>query len=134
MDITLPGLYSIEVTVPCSTTSQEIEVYPDTDCFVVDVHNEIYVPNVFSPDGDGINDVFAMSFGSDLQVTAMTGSIFDRWGNLVYSSEAIPFQWDGLYANDEVLPGVYVYHIKCTYLEGSVERKEVFVGDVTIIR
>ena len=98
------------------------------------MHNDIYIPNVFSPNDDGINDVFAMSFGSDLEVTAMTGSIFDRWGNLVYSSEAIPFQWDGLYANDEVLPGVYVYHIKCTYLEGSVEREEVFAGDVTLVK
>ena len=134
VEITAPGNYNVEVTVPCSTSTQEVEVYPDTDCFVIDVHTQVYIPNVFSPDGDGINDVFAMSFGSDLEVTAMTGSIFDRWGNLVYSSEAIPFQWDGLYANDEVLPGVYVYHIKCTYLEGSIEKEEVFAGDVTVVR
>ena len=134
VDITLPGLYSIEVTVPCSTTSQEIEVYPDTDCFVVDVHNEIYVPNVFSPDGDGINDVFAMSFGSDLQVTAMTGAIFDRWGNLVYGSDAISFEWDGFFADEAMMPGVYAYLIRCTYLEGSVEKERVFKGDVTIVR
>ncbi|HSF88181.1 MAG TPA: gliding motility-associated C-terminal domain-containing protein, partial [Saprospiraceae bacterium] len=134
IEITAPGLYSVEVTVPCSTTSHEVDVYPGTDCFVVDINNEIYIPNVFSPNDDGINDQFAVSFGSDLVVTAMTGSIFDRWGNLVYSSEEIPFQWDGLFAGEEVLPGVYVYHIKCVYLEGSEEKEKVYAGDVTVVR
>ncbi len=134
IQILTPGVYTIDVGTTCSMASLEVDVLPGVDCIEPDVHNDIYIPNVFSPNDDGINDVFAMSFGSDLQVTAMTGSIFDRWGNLMYSSEAIPFQWDGLYANDEVLPGVYVYHIKCTYLEGSVEREEVFAGDVTLVK
>ena len=120
--------------MPCSTSAQEVEVYPDTDCFVIDVHTQIYIPNVFSPDGDGINDFFALSFGSDLQVTAMTGSIFDRWGNLVYGSDAIPFEWNGFFADEAMMPGVYAYLIRCTYLEGSVEKERVFAGDVTIVR
>ena len=78
--------------------------------------------------------VIALSFGSDLQVTAMTGSIFDRWGNLVYSSDEIPFEWNGFFADEVMMPGVYAYLIRCTYLEGSVERERVFAGDVTVVR
>ena len=112
----------------------DVDVFPGTDCIEADVHNDIYIPNIFSPNGDGINDKFALSFGSDMQVTAMTGSIFDRWGNLVYSSDKIPFEWDGFLADEVMMPGVYAYLIRCTYLVGSLEREEVFVGDVTLVR
>ncbi|MBK9104539.1 MAG: gliding motility-associated C-terminal domain-containing protein [Saprospiraceae bacterium] len=83
IQVSSPGLYSIDVSTPCSTASQNIDVVPGTDCVVPDVHNDIAIPNVFSPNSDGINDIFSLSFGADLQVTAMEGSIFDRWGNLV---------------------------------------------------
>ncbi len=133
IQIVTPGVYTIDVATPCSIVSMDVDVFVG-DCIEPDVHNEIYIPNVFSPNDDGINDVFALSFGSDLQVTAMTGSIFDRWGNLVYSSEAIPFHWNGLFADELLMPGVYVYLIRCTYLQGSIEREEVFAGDVTLVR
>ena len=133
IQIVTPGVYTIDVATPCSMMAMEVEVYVG-DCIEPDVHNEIYIPNVFSPNDDGINDLFFLSFGSDIQVTAMTGSIFDRWGNLVYSSEVSPFQWDGLFADEVLMPGVYVYLIKCSYLVGGVERTEVFAGDVTLVR
>ena len=98
------------------------------------VYNNIYVPNVFSPNDDGINDVFSVSVGSDLQVTSMHGSIYDRWGNLVYSDEAIPFIWDGYFAEEIVMPGVYVYRIKVKYIDQGVETEVVLAGDVTLVR
>jgi len=134
IQILTPGLYTIDVATPCNVVSMDVDVYPGTDCVEPDVHNEIYIPNVFSPNDDGINDVFALSFGSDLQVTAMSGSIFDRWCNLVFSSEENPFQWDGHFAEELLLPGVYVYLIKCTYINGSLVKDKVFSGDVTILK
>jgi len=133
IQIVTPGVYTIDVAAPCSIVTMDVDVYVG-DCTEPDVHNEIYIPNVFSPNDDGINDVFALSFGSDLQVTAMSGSIFDRWGNLVFSSEEIPFQWNGLFAEEQLMPGVYVYVIRCAYLLGSEEKEEVFSGDVTLVR
>ena len=41
---------------------------------------------------------------------------------------------DGIFANEEALPGVYVYLIKYTYMDGSVEKEEVLSGDVTLVR
>ena len=112
----------------------DVDVFPGTDCIEPEVHNNIYIPNIFSPNDDGINDKFALSFGSDLQVTAMTGSIFDRWGNLVYSSDEIPFEWDGFLADEVMMPGVYVYRITCTYIAGNTNIEKVFAGDVTLVR
>ena len=134
IQIVTPGVYTIEVGTTCNMVSTGVEIIPGVDCIESDVHNDIYIPNIFSPNDDGINDMFALSFGSDLQVTAMTGSIFDRWGNLVYSSDEIPFEWDGFFADEVMMPGMYAYLIRCTYLEESVERERVFAGDVTLVR
>lgn len=134
LQVTSPGLYSIEVTTLCSTVSQEVDVFPGTDCFVPEVHAGIHIPNVFSPDGDGINDVFSVSFGSDLEVTSMAGTIFDRWGNLVYGSKENPFNWDGFFNDEPVMPGVYVYIMQVEYLLGGISRQETFYGDVTVVR
>lgn len=133
IQIVTPGVYTIDVATPCSMVTMDVDIYVG-DCIEPDVNNEIYIPNVFSPNDDGINDKFALSFGSDLIVTAMTGSIFDRWGNLVYSSDLIPFEWDGFFADEAMMPGVYAYLIRCTYMDGSIEREKVFAGDVTIVR
>jgi gliding motility-associated-like protein len=134
LHITTPGVYSIDVSTLCSTVSQVIEVIPSDDCSLFEVHTEIHIPNIFSPTGDGINDLFAMSFGPDIELTSMHGTIFDRWGNMVFNSEALPFTWDGYFKNERVMPGVYVYRIECKYLADGVPREEVFVGDVTVIR
>jgi len=128
------GQYSVDVTTPCSIVSQDVEVVPGDDCIVPEFHKDIYVPNVFSPNGDGINDEFRLSFGSDLQVLSMDGTIYDRWGNLAYHSDAINFVWDGNFAEESVMPGVYVYTVKVKYTDGNAEREEVLAGDVTLLR
>ncbi|MBL0008015.1 MAG: gliding motility-associated C-terminal domain-containing protein [Saprospiraceae bacterium] len=133
IEISSPGLYTIELAVLCKTISQVVEVYPDLNCSEA-LGDNIYIPNIFSPDANGVNDIFSIGFGSDLQVISLEGSIFDRWGNLVFASNQIPFQWDGFFASEEALPGVYVYLIKYKYLDGSVEKEEVLSGDVTVVR
>ena len=132
--ITMPGLYSVEVSTLCSSTLQTIDVLPATDCDIKEVHTEIHIPNVFSPNGDNINDLFGISFGPDIEVLSMDGTIYDRWGNVVFNSEAIPFTWDGYYKNERVMPGVFVYRIEVQYSAAGEPREEVFTGDVTVIR
>ncbi|MBK8831388.1 MAG: gliding motility-associated C-terminal domain-containing protein [Saprospiraceae bacterium] len=134
LQVTTPGLYSIEVTTPCSTVSQEVDVFPGTDCVVPEVNDGFYLPNVFSPNGDGINDVFSVSVGSDLDVTSMVGTIYDRWGNRVHGSTENPFNWDGFFNDELVLPGAYVFVIQIEYLLGGTSRQETLYGDVTVVR
>ncbi|MDX1408784.1 MAG: gliding motility-associated C-terminal domain-containing protein, partial [Saprospiraceae bacterium] len=92
----------------------------------------LYIPNVFSPNGDQINDWFTVY--TQGQIEQLT--IFDRWGNLVFERRGFAggnptLGWDGRMGNKEVAPGVYVYvaHI----LQPSLE-KLLIAGDVTLIR
>ncbi len=93
-----------------------------------------HIPNVFSPNGDGNNDIFFIlpGNGASNQVASMT--IFDRWGNQLYRKEnyvtAINEGWDGTFQGQELNPGVYVYVIEI--LEG--ETIKPFYGDITIVK
>ena len=133
IQITSPGQYAIDVSTLCNVASQNVDIIPGVDCMIPKIYNNIYIPNVFSPNDDGINDVFAMSFGSDLQITSMHGSIYDRWGNLVYSAEVIPFIWDGYFTDETMMAGVYVYTITVKYADQGKEIETVLAGDVTLV-
>ncbi len=132
--ITEPDLYEVVVSTQCQVASTQVDVYPGDDCIVEEVQADIFIPNVFSPNQDGVNDEFVVFFGPDLNVIAMQGNIYDRWGNLVYSSDEIPFSWNGFFKEKIVQPGVYVYTIKIITLENNTEQESFFAGDVTVIR
>jgi gliding motility-associated-like protein len=134
IDISAPGIYSVDVSTLCNLVSEEIEILPGTDCYVPKHYKEMYIPNVFSPNDDGINDLFTISFGQDLEVTKMQGSIFDRWGNLVFSTEAIPFSWNGKMNEEDVLPGVYVLVLSWEFNENGRVKTDFAHRDVTVLR
>jgi len=100
----------------------------------VDKTTYVYVPNVFSPNGDGINDVFEIT-SNYLDMTVNQFMIYDRWGNTVYSqqnkqlSDLLP--WNGLFGDSEVSNGVYVYLLELTTKEGEPIIK---AGDITLIK
>jgi gliding motility-associated-like protein len=130
-EATAPGTYQVEIISACSSVTGDFELIPAANC---DVSDGVYIPNVFSPNGDGINDIFTVFPGSDITVTAMQGKIFDRWGNLVFASEAIPFEWNGFFNNEALQPGVFAYVIHVKYMINGREVDEVFAGDVTLVR
>lgn len=73
--------------------------------------SEAYLPNVFTPNNDGINDTYGISNPYALQ-DLISFEIFDRWGSRVFAT-ADPFQrWDGTYQNKEVNPGVMQYKVR----------------------
>ena len=90
----------------------------------------LYVPNVFSPNGDGIND--ELSVASVKLLDLVRFSVFDRWGSVVYSSDDFGFQWNGTY-NGTVLPsGVYTYlaTVICPIDQTPISK----YGTITIVR
>ncbi len=89
---------------------------------------EIAIPNIFSPNGDDINDVFRISSSCDL--IGFQAEIYDRWGKLVFRSRDPKVIWDGRGAQ----PGVYVYHInyKVETLQGLIERTDY--GTLTVMK
>ncbi|MCG8328318.1 MAG: gliding motility-associated C-terminal domain-containing protein [Chitinophagales bacterium] len=100
---------------------------------VIIPEREIYLPNVFSPNGDGRNDVFKPFSGEDYIISMFR--VFDRWGGLLYEEEGATLAsvegWDGTSQGLDVMPGVYLYVIEIEYEEGDTE---VISGDVTLIR
>ena len=99
--------------------------------FTVTVHPQncqIFMPNVFSPNGDGKNDLYRIPAGTKIDLKEF--SIFDRFGNKIYSSANNNAAWDGKF-NGAVCPAdVYVYLI-----EGFSSGKNVRIrGAVTLVR
>ena len=77
----------------------------------------IYIPNTFTPNGDGENDGFIYrGFGIDASTTKFF--IFDRWGLLIYYTEdGTP--WDGMYKNEIAMQDSYVYKFICNDVLGK---------------
>lgn len=128
--VTQPGTYSVEVKTPCYSAGDEVTVI-EADC---DEEAGIYIPNVFSPNGDGINDEFRVEVGSDVEVLSMEGAIYDRWGDLVFSAAMNPFTWDGRMGETRMNPAVYVYVIRVRWLRSGTEELSTFAGSVTLMR
>jgi gliding motility-associated-like protein len=125
------GHYMVEVGAPCVTSSHEFEIESAPDCIPFP---EFYIPNAFSPNGDNINDIFSISTLDQLDILSMEGSIFDRWGNVLFNSTGIPFTWDGTFNKTELMSGVYVYFIKISFKVNEIVYDKTFTGDVTLIR
>ena len=109
----------------------ETKIVVREDSSIID---DIYAPNVFSPNGDGINDRFTFfSRLPDVYVYELT--IMDRWGELVYHVNDIDLNtfpgWDGTLRDKMLNPGVFVYFARVKLSDGQEVR---LVGDVTLLK
>jgi gliding motility-associated-like protein len=101
----------------------------------VAVDRSLYIPTIFSPNGDQINDQFIITMGPFVE-EVQEFSIYDRWGNLVFSEFNLQpddpaLSWDG-HAHDRLLnPGVYLYKLQLKFKDG---KELVKFGDVTLMR
>ena len=86
---------------------------------------KIYVPNAFTPNGDGINDFFEIIGEGYECLKSLT--IYDRWGNIVFKTNSLPLKWDGTRNGKPAGEGVYVYVIEA--ITGDKR-----AGTVTLIR
>jgi len=90
---------------------------------------DIYVPNIFSPNGDNNNDIWSVFSTPNIQITACI--VYDRWGNLVYTTTGDLPEWDGKFKGINTEQGVHVYMIR--YLD-SDGKQQIKLGDITLIR
>jgi gliding motility-associated-like protein len=81
-----------------------------------------------------LNDLFSIEFNAEANIEAMSGTIYDRWGSVIYDSQSNPFTWNGTRNNESLNPGVYVYVINVTYRRGVAVKEEVLIGDVTVVK
>jgi gliding motility-associated-like protein len=95
---------------------------------IVDNNLEVYIPNSFSPNGDGNNDVFTI-YGQGIKAVEL--DIFNRWGEKIYESNSQFAGWDGTYKGVLQNPGVYVYNVRITFLDNRTKER---TGSITILR
>ena len=114
--------YSVTVTYNghCTTTA--------TAKVNVNGHAQPFIPNAFTPNGDGNNDVF-MVFGEGIRNVELR--VFNRWGEKVYESNNQFAGWDGTYKGQLQNTNVFVYEVTATYLDGKTIDKS---GTVTLVR
>ena len=91
----------------------------------------LYMPNAFTPNGDGMNDTFKPVTDCELDYNFQ---IFNRWGRVVFTSEDIQAGWDGLINNQEAPPGQYSYVIFYAVLINDRQVEETFRGTFRLIR
>ncbi|MFM2191978.1 MAG: hypothetical protein RLZZ118_935, partial [Bacteroidota bacterium] len=94
----------------------------------IGIISQLVIPNAFSPNGDGINDEFAIQLPPH---TNFHLRIFNRWGNEIFTSTAIQNKWNGKYKNVDVPMETYFYTL--TWVDAkNVEHIEN--GELTVVR
>ncbi|MBK7810316.1 MAG: gliding motility-associated C-terminal domain-containing protein [Saprospiraceae bacterium] len=127
---------------PIQDTNYKLRLLDENGCeiilevkFKVNLVGDIFVPNVFSPNGDQINDRITV-WGSQAFTTIDIFRIYSRWGELVFENSNFPVNddqsgWDGRFNSTLLSPGVFVFYLKAKRLDGvSVELQ----GDISLIR
>jgi gliding motility-associated-like protein len=97
--------------------------------------SHIALPNAFSPNGDGLNDVFYVIAGKDVKQVKQF-QVFNRWGQKMFErtngkTNDISFGWNGYYNGQLVAQGTYVYQIVIELLTGELE---IHKGNISVIR
>ncbi len=100
-----------------------IRIYVDTRC------PELFVPNVFSPNNDGVNDKLQV-YGTKC-VKEFKMVIFDRWGEKVFETDDANATWDGTYNGKDMSGATFVYYIKGLYKD---DRPIDLKGNFTIVK
>ena len=112
-------------------TNMETDNTDVSESFVIQIaESELKIPNAFSPNGDGINDVFKVTYKSLVKFEA---TVFNRWGQKMYHWGLVNIDdgWDGTAHGKQVPEGVYFIVVKAVGADGVVYNHR---GDINILR
>jgi len=101
----------------------------------LDKPRDVYIPNIFSPNSDGNNDIFFLQGKSEV-VKVNRLLISNRWGEIIFDAKDFELNnptkgWDGRLNGKDLNPGVFIYHVEVEYIDGEVV---LMKGDVTLMR
>lgn len=116
-------------TYVLTASSPEGCVAKDSITISVFKGSTVFVPNAFTPNGDGKNDVFRPSLNGIKKLNYF--NVYNRWGELVFSTSDKNFSWDGKWKGQPMSAGSYVWILKAVDLEGKFYQLR---GTVTLIR
>jgi gliding motility-associated-like protein len=139
-DSNISSINSQSPTVaPKTTTTYSVAAVDSNNCSVsgsinvtvtANTQNDFIMPTAFSPNGDGVNDLFKAILRNGATVTMF--HIYNRWGELIYDKDRDNSDgWEGLYKNVAQPIGVYVYFISVKSVSGKVVTQE---GNLTLLR
>lgn len=125
-----PGTYQLQVSSACETLLQSVAVAAEDDT----ERSYVFIPNVFSPNHDGINDVFRAFFANEASVDDFLLRVYDRWGNMIYETTDYQSGWEGPFRDKAMDSAVFAYYIKASVF-ACHEPLEIFkYGDVTVVK
>lgn len=109
-------------------TSDQVVIY-------VDERGRIYVPSAFSPNGDGVNDIFRLYGDAAVQEVELL-QVYDRWGTLLYTAHMYApndplVGWDGTYKGQMLDPAVFVFYARVRLINGDTK---LLKGGITLMR
>lgn len=118
---------------PQTSTLYTISLTDTNGCKAVDqvlviVDGSLYVPNTFTPDGDGVNDVF---FASGLEIDDFELLVFNRWGEQIWKGDNLRASWNGTYSGVQSPIDTYVWKIEYSEISGE---KHKLIGHVNLVR
>ncbi len=128
---------------PTETTTYTIIIADSSGCtamasieIFVQFNETVYIPNVFSPNGDGVNDSFYV-YGDEKQIGLIrVFQVYSRWGELMFEAENLEPNspttgWKGFFNGEKMNAGVYMYKAQVVFTNGRIEE---YIGDVTLVR
>ena len=124
-----PGIYELTVINTCG------EFVFTTQVAVEDCSCRIYIPSVFTPNADGVNDQLEIFLGCDYDYQVRQFTVYDRWGSPVFQGEGVEHaRWDGNYKGHPMPQDVYVWTLEYDIIRDGLPDHRIDHGDVTIVR
>ncbi len=120
--VSQPGIYQVRVQNTCGSKTDSIGIFALCDF-------PLYMPNAFSPNGDGVNDIFRVSPLNKNILVRLT--IYNRWGQAVFQTSNPNQGWNGTYKLGRADAGTYIYYLEMTGLSGHPFTEK---GTVTLLR
>jgi gliding motility-associated-like protein len=131
LEVSETGVYGLQVSGRCDSFSLQIQVQPGWDT----LGGAFFVPNVFSPNGDGYNDRFELALSPDYTLLDFELQVYDRWGNYLFRTQQPDAPWDGRFRGRLMDPGVYVWQLRARVADCRGREQAVYEkGDVTLVR
>jgi gliding motility-associated-like protein len=119
------GQFNVKLTASLSNACYNSTT--ENSVVIIQNNNYLFIPNTFTPNGDGINDVFNVKITN---IKSYHIRIYDRWGSLLYESKNIGSSWDGIYQGKQAPFGVYYYMIDAVGTDNAVLKRAGYVAVV----
>jgi gliding motility-associated-like protein len=115
-------------TLTCQLSTASAAVTGTATNTATNANDVVFVPNAFTPNGDGRNDIL---YVYSQNIKTFKFYIYDQWGELLFTSTSLQNGWDGTYKEAKEPAGVYVYYVEAVMNDGQNVKKK---GTITLLK